>query len=147
MILIDTNVLVALVDEGDRLHARARRDLRKLEGPFSTTEAVLSEACFLLTQGYSRQRVRGLIERLPVDVASLAHSDWSAVFDWLGKYAEHEPDLCDAILVVLGRRLQSRIWTYDREFRTLWRDPDGKPLRVLGSSERATRRRRSEPRA
>ena len=138
MILLDTNVLVALADERDQLHDRAKRDLRKLAGPYSTTEIVLSEACFLLTQGYLRQRIRSLLERLPVSIIGVDHAHWSEVFDWLTRYAEHEPDLCDATLAVLGPRSQSRIWTYDREFRSLWRGPDGKLLRVLPSTARGT---------
>lgn len=136
MILLDTNVLVALVDERDQLHARARRDLRRLTGPFAITSVVLSETCFLLTAGYLRQRVRLLIDRMPVDQIELERAAWPDVFAWLERYAEHEPDLCDAMLAVMGNRSAASIWSYDKEFRTLWRGPDGKALRVVPARRR-----------
>jgi predicted nucleic acid-binding protein len=66
MLLLDTNVLVALVDERDGLHARARRDLKRLKGPFGATSATLCEACFLLPASYLRERLRFILNRLPV---------------------------------------------------------------------------------
>lgn len=44
MILVDTNVLVALVDERDRLHVRARGDLKRVgKKELGVTSAVLTE--------------------------------------------------------------------------------------------------------
>jgi hypothetical protein len=31
-------------------------------------------------------------------------------------------------LVVAGREGRARVWTFDREFRTIWRRPDGRPI-------------------
>ena len=48
------------------------------------------------------------------------------VLDWLTKYADHEPDWADACLAVLsGRQKNLKVWTYDREFRTTLRRPNG----------------------
>jgi predicted nucleic acid-binding protein len=47
--IVDTGPLVALLDARDPHHAWARETLRRLETPLMTCEAVLSEACFLLT--------------------------------------------------------------------------------------------------
>jgi len=53
----------------------------------------------------------------------------SDVFDWLDKYGDHDPDWADGCLAVLsGRNPARKIWTYDREFRTTWRRPDGTAL-------------------
>src|SRR5437879_5495794 len=120
MILLDTNVVVALVDERDRLHPRAKRDLRKIAGPFGLTSVVLSEACFLMPETYLRERLRLLLARLPIGPIELEDPWWSDVFDWLVRYAEHEPDLCDAMLAVLASRKACPIWTYDSEFKRLW---------------------------
>jgi predicted nucleic acid-binding protein len=139
MILLDTNVVVALVDERDRLHARARRDLRKLSGPFAVISVVLSETCFLLEQSHLRKRLRLLLERLSVRALELEEPWWGDVFDWLARYADHEPDLCDAMLAVLASRNKSQIWTYDSEFRKLWRAPDGRPLHVVPTPRGASR--------
>ncbi|HEX7479629.1 MAG TPA: PIN domain-containing protein [Polyangiales bacterium] len=131
MILIDTNVLVALVDERDRLHKKAVRDLRKHRGPFGVTSVVLSESCFLLEEGYLRRRLVALLERLPVIAIEPESPWWSDVFTWLDRFAEHTPDLCDALLVMLSSRLSAPIWTYDAEFRQVWRRPDGKPVSLV----------------
>jgi predicted nucleic acid-binding protein len=131
MILLDTNVLIALVDERDRLHAKARRDLRKLKGPYAVTSVVLSECCFLLTQAHQRQRLAHLLKHLRVEPIEPEAPWWRPMFDWLAQYAEHDPDLCDAMLVLLAGRHALPVWTYDSEFRKLWRKPDGKPVQVI----------------
>ena len=48
------------------------------------------------------------------------------MFDWLARHADHEPDWADGCLAVLsGLDTTARVWTYDSEFRTIWRRPDG----------------------
>lgn len=143
MILVDTNVLVALVDERDRLHARAVRDLDALKGPFATSSVVLSESCFLLPEAHFRSRLRALITRLGMRFVELDDDAWDAVFDWLSDYGEHEPDLCDAQLSVLAARTSFSIWSYDAEFRNVWRTPEGRPLRVVPAAARKPRRPRT----
>jgi predicted nucleic acid-binding protein len=141
MILIDTNVLVALVDERDRLRSRAMSDLTKLKGPFGILDAVLVETFFLLGQPYLRRRVRFVLERLTVLHMQIQTEWWSTIFDWLEKYARHEPDLCDAALVVAATHEKRSIWTYDTEFAKLWRTPEGRPLQLVGSIAKTRRRK------
>jgi predicted nucleic acid-binding protein len=63
---------------------------------------------------------------------------WSDAMDWLARYAKHEPDWADACLaVVSGHDRQIKIWTFDREFRTTWRRPNG--TRIPLAVERETR--------
>ena len=51
---------------------------------------------------------------------------WLDVLNWLARYADQEPDWADGCLAVLcGRDERLKVWTYDREFRTIWRRPDG----------------------
>lgn len=129
MILIDTTPLVALVDSRDAKHAVAVAHLRTLgREEFVVCDAVLTEACFHLPHTAQRQRLRFLVREL--GVRALAVDDdgevWSAVFDWLLKYADHEPDWTDACLAVFsGRDRALKVWTYDQEFRTHWRRPNG----------------------
>jgi hypothetical protein len=53
-------------------------------------------------------------------------SMWTEIFRWLDKYSEYEPDWADAYLAVLcGRDSTHKVWTYDIEFRTIWRRPNG----------------------
>ena len=129
MIVIDTGPLVALCDARDAKHRTAVRQLQALAAnPFGTCDAVLTEACFHLPHASQRRRLQALLREL--DIEPLPKSSdagfWSSTLDWLAKYADHQPDWADACLAVLcGRDRQIRIWTYDREFRTVWRRPDG----------------------
>ncbi len=132
MILVDTNVLVALVDDRDGLHGRAAADLRRpRKQMLHVLDAVLSEACFLLPELAARERLRFLLTRLAIRSLSLDETWWPDVFDWLERYAEHEPDLADAQLVVASGRNKCKIWTYDREFSSVWRRPDGSRVPLL----------------
>ena len=76
-----------------------------------------------------------LIERLAMEPAPIVETSalWSEIFAWMRRYAEHEPDWVDAYIAVLcGANRRWRVWSYDREFRALWRRPDGSriPLAV-----------------
>jgi hypothetical protein len=65
-------------------------------------------------------------------VGALVRKHVRRVLEWLARYAEHEPDLADAWLAVLsGKRPDDRMWTYDREFRTTWRRPDGRRIPLV----------------
>ena len=129
-VLVDTNVLIGLVDRTDGLHERAVKDLTKLaRADLRVTDAVLSECVFALQSASQRGRLGLLVERLPItpinaDDPSGLRRD---VFAWLSRYADHQPDYADAELCVLsGRDRRLRIWTYDSEFKAIWRTPGGK---------------------
>ena len=127
MILIDTNVLVALIDERDDLGRRATKDLKRLRDvAFATTAPILGEVCFLLPQGHLRQRLRYLMESLNIAIVEMSAAWWDDAFDWMERYQSHEPDLADAQLATLcSLKPEYKVWTYDREFRTIWRRKDG----------------------
>ena len=129
MILIDTGPLVALCDARDGKHRLAVKHLEALAANvFATCDAVVTEACSHLPHRSQRQRLRGLLRALDVErvPADLDASFWADTMEWIEQYAEHEPDWADACLAVLsGRDRHTRVWTYDREFRTVWRRPNG----------------------
>ena len=124
---MDTNVFVALADGEDDLHARAISDLKQLgRGPFGSTVPVLSESFYLLPEGNLRLRLRAYLQHLRVAILETRADAWEAIFDWMVQYEQHEPSLADAQLVALSSMNASfRIWSYDREFVTIWRRPDG----------------------
>jgi predicted nucleic acid-binding protein len=132
MILIDTGPLVALCDPRDSLNAMALRHLKSLaKSQLALCEPVLTEACFHLSTRSQRSRLKLFIESL--GILSVAVDDtrslWAEVFEWLNKYADHEPDWADGYLAVLsGRDPKWKVWTYDKEFRTVWRRPDGSAI-------------------
>ena len=133
MILLDTNVLVALVDRRDPLRARVERDLPRLHrAGLVLTIPVLTESLHFLTTRSQRRHLQALIAELSVRVANPL-PDPDGVLSWLIQYGDSDPDFTDAFLVaVTAIHKRSRIWTYDREFALIWRRPDGSrvPLAV-----------------
>ena len=134
MILIDTGPLVALCDDRDSKHRLAVKHLESLAAnAFGTCDAVLTEACFHLPYRSQRQRLRKLLRELDVEPvpSDLDARFWSDTLEWIEKYAEHEPDWADACMAVLsGHDRHTKIWTYDREFRTIWRRLNGTVISI-----------------
>ena len=103
-VLVDTNVLIALVDRSDDLHARAAKDLAKLaQADLRVTSAVLVESVFALPRADQRGRLSLLLELLPIlpavsDDETRLRRD---VLAYLARYADHTPDYADAELCVL----------------------------------------------
>jgi predicted nucleic acid-binding protein len=135
VILADTGPLVALCDSRDALHRKALEHLPKMvRTGLRVCEAVLVEACFHLPHAYQRRRLRAMLEEFQITCLATREPAFSHdVFNWLDRYADQEPDWADACIAVLcARHKDLRVWTYDREFRSIWRKPDGKviPLAV-----------------
>jgi predicted nucleic acid-binding protein len=131
MILTDTGPLVALCDPRDGRHRSAVAHVTRFApAGLLVCEAVLTEACFHLPHVSQRQRLRAVLDELQVTSPSTNDPDFRAdVFAWLIKYGEHTPDWADGCLAVLcGQDTQLKVWTYDREFRTTWRLPNGKAI-------------------
>ena len=132
MILIDTSPLVALCDPRDSLNKTALKHLSTLaKSGFAICEPVLAEVCFHLPAPSQRLRLQQTLERLHIHSVEVGdvHALWGEIFDWLQKYADHEPDWADAYLAVLcGRDRKHKVWTYDVEFRNIWRKPNGSPI-------------------
>ena len=137
MILADTGPLVALCDPRDARHALAVTHLSRFAtSGLGVCDAVITEACFHLSHLRQRARLQAILNEfrvkcLPTDDPVFRDD----VFGWLIKYGEHEPDWADGCLAVLcGRNPRLKVWTYDREFRTIWRRPDGRaiPMAVKG---------------
>jgi predicted nucleic acid-binding protein len=129
VILIDTGPLVALCRRRDTHHRRAVEHLQSLaNNQFAVCEAVVVEACFHLLHRAERRRLAALLHAVQVAwlLPALGADYRRHVFEWLIKYADHQPDWADACIAVLsGYDTKVMVWTYDREFRTIWRRPDG----------------------
>jgi len=128
-VLIDTTPLVALCDARDHKHRVAVKDLDSFgSSEFGVCDAVLTEACFHLPYRSQRQRLRALLDTLGVRPVPAGNESafWLEVFEWLAKYADHEPDWADGCLAVLsGWDRNAKVWSYDSEFRTTWRRVNG----------------------
>jgi hypothetical protein len=49
-VLLDTGVIVALLDRSERCHARCVTTMQGLDRPLATCEAVIAESCYLLRE-------------------------------------------------------------------------------------------------
>ena len=133
MILFDTGPLVALCDDRDALHERALEEVDRLPSAKGIVlSAVLTEACFLLGTRVLRARLALLLEKLELGALPDEQTPAfrAAAFAWLDRYAEHDPDYADACLAVAAGRQTFQVWTFDSEFATTWRRPDGRKILV-----------------
>lgn len=117
-VLLDTGVIVALLDRSERHHQVCRDTVQTLAAALVTCEAVIAESCYLL------RRLPGAAEAILANVASgvfqvpfqLAHSA-PQVQRVIRKYRDRQVDLADACLVhVAGELGAGEILTLDRDF-------------------------------
>ena len=132
MILVDSNVLIALCDERDELHLRAARDLDAMgDERLYIPEPVLVEVMFAMQPEYLRRKLVRIIDLWQIE--PWAEGDlrrlWSRALAWSLEYGEHRPDWADAYTAMLSDRHRGvKVWTYDEEFRTIWRRSDGSAI-------------------
>jgi predicted nucleic acid-binding protein len=116
--LLDTGVIVALLDRDERYHVQCVEVVSDIVGPLATCGAVIAEACYLLrrTAGASEAVVRNVangVFQTPVRLVDRA----GAIEKLLRKYRDVPMDLADACLVDLADQIDTgRILTLDRDF-------------------------------
>jgi len=116
--LLDTGVIVALLDRDERHHEQCVEIVSDLIGPLVTCEAAIAEACHLLrrTSGAPQAIIRNVangVFQTPVRLADQA----SVVEKLLRKYRDVPMALADACLVALADQMDTgQILTLDRDF-------------------------------
>ena len=123
MIIVDTGFWLALADQRDRYHQRAKEALKKYDEPLTTTWCVVTETCYLLLKrkGNDAQiKFMNSLERGSVSVFDLEAYHTSRIAELMQKYGDLPMDLADASLVILAEELNSgRIFSVDqRDFNT-----------------------------
>lgn len=132
-LIIDTGPLVALLDRSERNHARCVDAVLDWRGQLVTTEAVLTEALYLLGDTWQGQQnclelfMREAIILMPTTPATLKR-----VSTLMKKYRDVPMDYADATLVTLSEDLNTDlVFTLDvRGFRT-YRKNTRTPFRIL----------------
>lgn len=130
--LLDTGVIVALLDRGERRHTFCAQVVHALTAPLVTCEAVIAESCYLL------RRMAGASEAILENVAAGTFQipfqlsrDARGVQRILRKYGDREIDLADACLIHLAGEIGSGdILTLDSDFQ-VYRWGARKPFRLL----------------
>ena len=117
-ILLDTGVIVALLDRSERHHRSCVQVLETLAVPLVTCEAVIAESCYLL---------RGLTGASEAILENVARGTFQIPFQLpcsapqiqrvFRKYRDQSVSLADACLVHLANQLRTGdILTLDRDF-------------------------------
>ncbi len=115
--LLDTGVLVAFLHRDDAWHEAAVESIREFRGTLLTTEAVLTEATYLLGR---------LTGGAPSSRESLARC--KAVMQ---RYANVPADFADATLVALAEEMQAfTIYSLDRRDFSIYRGENGETFEI-----------------
>lgn len=131
-ILLDSGVVVALLDRSERHHSACVDTLESIAAPLVTCEAVIAESCYLLRD------CRGAADAILANVAAgvfqipfqLSRSA-APVRRILHKYRDREVDFADACLIHMANELGTGdVLTLDGDFR-IYRWGSNKIFRLL----------------
>lgn len=131
-VLVDTGVLVALLDQGDDQHERCRTALKNLSASLLTSWPVVTEAMYLLGDVAGGQdALLTWIEAGTPGVAELTQGDIPSIRAMMAKYRDVPMDFADAALVCVAQRLDlDVVFTLDRDFHT-YRLAGGSRFKVI----------------
>jgi len=117
-VLLDTGVIVALLDRSERWHKDCATALDAIYSPLITCEPVIAEACYLTRRlpgapAAILQNVAAGTFQIPIQLSRCA----AAIQRIIRKYRDREVDLADACLIHLASELRTgEILTLDGDF-------------------------------
>ncbi|MGC1310546.1 MAG: PIN domain-containing protein [Phormidesmis sp.] len=117
-VIVDTGILIALIDKRDQYYDWAREQLGSLSPPLLTCEAVISEAWFLLRRVKSgREALLFSLEQDQVRVEFDLNAEQVSVIDLMRRYQSVPASLADAELVRMAELYpNSSVFTLERDF-------------------------------
>ena len=117
-VIVDTSILVALIDQRDRHHEWARQQLGGIAPPLLTCEAVISEAWFLLKRVRNgREALLLLLEQDQISVAFDLNTELLSVVALMRRYESVPTALADSELVRMAELYpNSSVFTLDSDF-------------------------------
>lgn len=117
-VLVDTGILVALYDSGDRYHIQVIEFLSTYKGKLITTLACVTEVMWLLASDYRVQNefLQHLSNRV-YECEKLKYIDFIRITELNAQYSDLPADFADLALVVISERLDiAGIATLDKDF-------------------------------
>jgi predicted nucleic acid-binding protein len=117
-VLLDTGVIVALLNRSEKHHAQCVSAIQKLDQPLVTCEAVIAESCYLLRELTGApeailENIEQGVFQLPFQLSQSAN----LVRSIMRKYRDLPADFADACLIHLAEILDTgRILTLDSDF-------------------------------
>jgi len=132
-LLLDTGPLVAILDRRDRWHAACVAAVAGFTGRCVTTEAVVTEACHLLSHVSSGAvSCLGFLLRTGTEIVPMTEPRLHRVTALMTKYADLPMDYADATLVAAAEALGLReVFTLDRRGFSVYRALDREPFLIL----------------
>ncbi|OLB35433.1 MAG: hypothetical protein AUH11_14680 [Acidobacteria bacterium 13_2_20CM_57_17] len=131
-VLLDTGVIVALLDSSEKFHQTCSEAVRSLEAPLATCEAVIAESCYLL--GNLRGAPEAVIENVVAGIFQIPFQlsrEAAGLKQILRKYRDRKIDLADACLICLANEFETAdILTLDKDFQ-IYRWGRNKPFHIL----------------
>ena len=131
-VLLDTGVIVALLDRGETFHQTCSEAVRNLEAPLVTCEAVIAESCYLL--GNLRGAPEAVIENVVAGIFQIPFQlsrEAAGLKQILRKYRDRKIDLADACLIRMADEFETAdILTLDKDFQ-IYRWGRNKPFHIL----------------
>ena len=130
--LLDTGVIVALLDRSENFHQACSEAVRTLEAALVTCEAVIAESCYLLRNlsGAPEAVIENVVAGI-FQVPFQLSRDTAGVKQVLRKYRDRKIDLADACLIRLAGEFETAgILTLDKDFQ-IYRWGRNKPFRLL----------------
>ena len=125
-VLVDTGFLVALLSRRDGNHRWAAAQSQRFPPPWSTCEAVLSEA-FHLLEAHGAPALAALLRRRAVLPAFALGEDLERTLKLMEKYSDVPMSLADACLVRMTEALGDPVvLTTDADFRIYRRHKIGR---------------------
>lgn len=133
--LIDTGVILAIVDRNDGWHGPCVRAYNDSRLPLLTTEAVLTEVFHLARRNFLDARgVWRLLDSGAIQMSPVANDELSQIHALMTQYADRPMDFADATLVHLAARERiSTILTVDHDDFETYRLPGRKKFTILPS--------------
>ena len=132
-VLLDTGPFIALLDRSERSHGACREFFRAFDGRLLTTEAVLTEAVYLLGPAFAMQKpaleflLKGGAELVAQTPESLQRA-----LQLMEKYRDVPMDFADATLVALAeQRKTAEVFTLDRRGFATYRLHARKPFTLF----------------
>ena len=130
--LLDTGVIVALLDRSEKFHQACADAVHEMHAPLITCEAVIAESCYLLRslpgapEAVLENVVAGIFQ-IPFQLSR----DAPGVKQALRKYRDRKIDLADACLIRLADEFETDdILTLDKDF-AIYRWAKNKTFRIL----------------
>jgi len=131
-VLLDTGVIVALLDRSEQYHEKCKAKVQDIQNPLVTCEAVIAESCHLL-RGVAGAP-EAIVENVEKGIFQIPFSlprSATAIRRILRRYRDRQIALADACLICLAEEVRSaQILTLDSDFE-IYRWDRKRPFHLL----------------